>query len=197
MILTTKMLHDQLKDFSNIPNKIGRMVQTQHLFPLKKGLYETNPNTDGALLAQAIISPSYLSFEWALSYYGLIPEFAVNFTCATTGYKSNKRFKNQFGTFTYTVLPKRVFPYAIEYRKNDNEYYWIALREKAICDKLFTLSPVHTLTAMRTLLFDDLRIDEQKFYNLDPFIFSDLNQRYHSSNVKLAYKVFNRRKIYD
>lgn len=190
MILSTKMLSDQLTQYSNIPNKIRRMIQSQQLFPLKKGLFETDKTANGAHLSQVIITPSYLSFEWALSYYGLIPESVVNFTCATTGYKNNKCFNNQYGTFIYTVLPARVFPYAIKYNGSDDEGFWIASPEKSICDKLFTLAPVHNLKSIRSLLFDDLRIDETKFYALDPLIFSDLVDRYHTSNIKLAYKVF-------
>lgn len=39
-----------------------------------KGIYETNSDTAGYLLAGSIYGPSYLSFDFALSYYGMIPE---------------------------------------------------------------------------------------------------------------------------
>lgn len=45
----------------------------------------------------------------------------------------------------------------------------IASPEKAICDKLYTISPLHNRKEMISLLFDDLRID--------PVLFSKLNQQ--------------------
>jgi predicted transcriptional regulator of viral defense system len=52
-----------------------------------------------AVLASQIYRPSYLSFHWALGYYGLIPERAVVYTSATT--RVPRRFENALGRFRY------------------------------------------------------------------------------------------------
>ena len=45
--------------------------------------------------------------------------------------------------------------------------FLIAQPEKALCDKLYTISPVANLEAFETLLFSDLRIDRDTFKQLD------------------------------
>ena len=47
-------------------------------------------------VASSILSPSYLSFDWALSFYGLIPEKVVAITSATLRVRKNKTFINYF-----------------------------------------------------------------------------------------------------
>ena len=44
--------------------------------------YETDRNVPAYLLAGSIYGPSYISFEYALSRYGLIPEAVYAVTCA-------------------------------------------------------------------------------------------------------------------
>lgn len=50
------------------------------------------------LLAGSIYGPSYISFEYALSYYGMIPEAVYIVTCAT--FDKKKKYETAFGTFT-------------------------------------------------------------------------------------------------
>ena len=72
MIKTTAMLISELKGYVNPKAKIGRMVEKGELFPLIRGLYEDDPKTPAIYLAGSIYGPSYISFEFALSFYGLI-----------------------------------------------------------------------------------------------------------------------------
>ena len=74
MIITNDIIKNNLANYSNKNNKISRDLKNGKLFKIIKGLYETNPNIPGYLLASSIYGPSYLSFEFALYYYGLIPE---------------------------------------------------------------------------------------------------------------------------
>ena len=74
MLKTHLVLADELKDYVNPAAKIARMVKAGEIVRIKQGLYETDPQAEGVLLAEAIYGPSYLSFEFALSYHGLIPE---------------------------------------------------------------------------------------------------------------------------
>ena len=92
MILTHEILKNSLHDYSNKNNKISRDIRDEKLFKIVTGLYETNPNTPGYLLAGSIYGPSYISFEYALSYYGLIPEKVTTITCATLDKKKKKIF---------------------------------------------------------------------------------------------------------
>ena len=74
-------------------NKISRLIKDNKLYKVVNGLYETEKNTPGYLLAGSIYGPSYISFEYALQEYGLIPERVTVITCATCGKKKKKIYK--------------------------------------------------------------------------------------------------------
>ena len=189
MILTSCMIQDCLKDYSNVPCKVGRLVRDGKYHRVIRGLYETDPNTPGEFLAQAIYSPSYLSFDFALARHGLIPETVFSFTSATVRKRRTKEYSTAFGTFTYQDVPEKAFPYGLRYIDTDRGGYWIAGPEKALCDKVYALHPVHSVKSMRTLLFEDLRIDEDSFFETDAALIDDLSGRYSSTNVRLLRKV--------
>lgn len=188
MIITTQQLKEQYADYSNPLAKINRDVKKEKLFPLVKGIYETNPNTNGSRLAQFIYGPSYLSFDYALAEYGLIPEAIYVFTCATYNKKKIKTYTNKFGTFIYRDVPNNVFSYGVMVNVDGNYAYHIATPEKALCDKLYAISPVKTIKNLKRLLFDDLRIDEDKFNELNKQDILKLAPLYHSTNLNLLAK---------
>ena len=168
MIITTQQLKEQYCNYVDINGKIARDAKQWKLFPLVKGIYETNPNTNGSRLAQFIYGPSYLSFDYVLYQQGLIPEAVYNtFTCATNNKKKIKAYTNRFGTFIYRDVPKMVFSLGVLAFQDEEYSYQMATAEKALCDKLYTISPVKTIKDLERLLFEDLRIDEDKFYELN------------------------------
>lgn len=84
MIITTEQLKEKYANFADPIGKISRDIKSSKLFPLVKGVYETDENIHGSRLAQFIYGPSYLSFDYVLYVKGLIPETVYNtFTCAT------------------------------------------------------------------------------------------------------------------
>ncbi len=90
MIVTNDIAKNNYDEYSNKDTKLSREVKNGHLFKIINGLYETNKNTPGYLLAGSIYGPSYISFEYALSFYGLIPERVSTITCATFDKKKEK-----------------------------------------------------------------------------------------------------------
>lgn len=189
MIVNYEMLRQSLRDYKACDNKIKRMSDKKEIIKLTKNLYETQINTPGYLVANSIYSPSYLSFDYALSYYGLIPESVYVYTCATYNKKKKKKYTNPLGTFVYRDVPSQVYPYGINIIKEGEYTYLIASPEKALCDKLYTLSPVRNKKELYNLLFDDLRIDREVFNKLnfaDVCILCDL---YKCTNHKILKKV--------
>ncbi|CCV63633.1 conserved hypothetical protein [Alteracholeplasma palmae J233] len=184
MILTTKTLFNKYKKYNNIQGKIDRMVQKGKYIPINKGLYETNSKIPGYYLSVYIYKPSYLSFEYALSHHGLIPERVYTYTAATFKKNRTKTFINQFGEYTYRDIPEQAFPLEVKMYLENNYIYYIATPEKALCDKLYTLAPVYSLKAFKSLLFEDLRIDYHVFskLNKDKIIF--LSTLYKKRNLK-------------
>lgn len=184
MIKTTDMLLEELSSYANPKTKLSRMVKNGQCFPIVKGLYETDKNTSAHLLAGSIYGPSYISFEYALGFYGMIPEAVYTITCATFEKKKKKRYETIFGTFTYRDIPSDAFPFFIQLLQEGEYFYRIAEPEKALCDMIYTMPPVSNTKFMETLLLEDLRIDESELQKLDAEKIAFLAKRYRSTNVK-------------
>ena len=192
MILTTSMLMDQLREYGDPAGKILRMKREGELFQLTRGIYETDKDAPGYCLAGAIFGPSYLSFEYALSVYGLIPEAVYTFTSATFDKKKAKEHKNHFGRFTYRDVPSEAYPFGIVLKEENGYVYQMATPEKALCDKLYTMPPVTSQKEIERMLFEDLRIDRTEFEKLRADEILQIGGRYHSNNLKYLMKYLRR-----
>ncbi|MBE5869123.1 MAG: hypothetical protein E7293_09240 [Lachnospiraceae bacterium] len=189
MIKTYAMLMEELSEYRAPANKLGRMVKEESCVQVIRGLYETEKATSGYLLAGSIYGPSYLSFEFALSRYGMIPEAVYVFTSATFEKKKAKKYDTDFGTFTYRDVPSDVYSYGIQLEREGDYIYQIATPEKALCDKLYTLPPVNSKKEMVSLLFEDLRIDEAEFAKLQKERMLRICEAYRSTNMKILAKI--------
>lgn len=192
MIITNNIFKENINNYSNKDTKLAREVENGKLFKIINGLYETDPNTPGYLLAGSIYGPSYISFEYALSYYELIPERVSTITCATFNKKKKKEYDTDFGIFTYRDVPNEVYSEEIILQKENGYSYQIATPEKALCDKLYTLSPLINYNNLENMLFNDLRIDYDEFKKLDTLKIEKLSNLYHSNNVTLLAKYMRR-----
>ncbi len=192
MILTTSMLKDKFHDYSNPLDKIKREADKGTIIRLTNGIYETDKNVDPCLLASVILSPSYLSFDWALSYYGLIPERVTSITSATLGNRKNKTFENFFGRYEYTDIPVNAFSEGLTYLENGDYIVKIAMKEKALCDSLCKWRVVKNVKELKELLFLDKRIDEDEFETCDFKLMERLAGLYNKTNLKLLVKLIKR-----
>ena len=192
MILTTQILIEQYNHYANPMAKIKRLVDSGTLFPLTRGIYETDKNASGYCLAGAIFGPSYLSFDYALSVYGLIPEAVYVYTSATFDKKKAKELENHFGRFSYRDIPSDAYPFGIVIKEENGYIYQIASPEKALCDKLYTMPPVTSQKEIARMLFEDLRIDETEFANLDVDGILQIGDKYHCNNIKYLMKYLRR-----
>lgn len=189
MIVTTSMLKEKYHNYANRLDKIKRDADKGLLFRLTNGIYETNKNVNPCLLASSILSPSYLSFDWALSYYGMIPEKVFSITSATLENRKNKTFENYFGRYEYTDIPARVFSEGLIYLENDEYIVKIATKEKALCDSLCKWRVTKSIKELKELLFIDKRIDENEFATCDFKLMKRLASLYNKTNLKLLCKL--------
>lgn len=188
MIITTLNLKEKYKNYADVNGKIKRDIDKGILFPLVRGIYETNRHTDGFLLASYIYGPSYLSFEYALSFHNIIPERVVVYTNATFNKRKSKSYQNNFGLFTYRDVPNEAFPYMVKVYKEDSYAYFIASPEKALCDLLYIKKPVSSVRELKMLLFEDLRISTDVFVQLNFQDILFLSSKYISNNIKYLKK---------
>ncbi|MEW5766860.1 MAG: hypothetical protein AB1797_04435 [bacterium] len=110
------------------------------LIKLRKGLYILNEQdrkiTPSRLfIANALYLPSYISTEYALSYYDLIPEKVEDLTSVTT--KKTISFKNVFGSFHYQHLKTELFFGMNQIMDENNLPVFLAHPEKAMLDFIY------------------------------------------------------------
>jgi len=197
--------HEQLVDIfqekvNNINAKIAYMIKKGELLRLKKGLYllgESYRNTpiDLISIANQLYVPSYVSFDYALSYYGLIPERVYVITSATMRLK--KEFETPIGRFTYKPVPPQVYALGVDWLYDDvNGGKLIATPEKALCDKIRSDRRIGRLSQQKldTYLLYDLRIDMERLHDLDVALIAQIAETYHSSNLRNLAKLIDKRK---
>ena len=192
MVKLTKELILELNAFSNPNTKIARLLKENKLFKIKQGFYENNKDVNPFYLTNIIYGPSYISFQTALAYYGLIPERVYAITSATFGKHKTKEYKNIFGTYLYMDIPKNAYPFGIEKIEENGYCYFIATKEKAICDMLYEYQPVYSVKDIKKMLFEDLRIDEYMFFNLNIDLLKELSSLYKTTNHKFLIKYLER-----
>jgi len=172
--ITHSVLLSCLEDYKNPNDKIKQMVHSGELIRVKQGLYIVgdiyrDAKVSRGLLANQIYGPSYISFDFALSFYGLIPERVYEVTSVTT--KMAKSYDTPLGRFTYIKSSLKLYNIGVSIEVNsDGTSYMIATAEKALCDKLaFTKNlGISSQKAMKAYIEEDLRIDldELKAFDL-------------------------------
>ena len=133
------------------------MLAAGELIPLRRGLYLRDRSVEPLALAAALYGPSYVSFESALAWHGLIPERVEEVVCATL--KRPVRFENPVGRYCYRHVPSRVFAIGIE-RVEDPLLPWLlASPTKALCDSVALDASICSQKDVRAWL-DGMRIEE-------------------------------------
>lgn len=192
MIYDIQALKNRFFEYSNINQKITTEVKNNKILRIKRGLYSDDLNVDAPVISNVCCSPSYISFEYALSYYGLIPEYVSVYTAATYGKKNNRSYHLTDVRFEYKSIPAEVFSRGITFIENENGIrYKIATREKALCDQLYSKYPVRSIKDLKIMLFDDLRIDINELITLDFNFIVDIAPLYHSNTLNTFAKYIN------
>lgn len=197
MVLTTSILKNRYSDYKNPLDKIKRDTQSGIIIRLTRGIYETDRNVNPCFLASSILSPSYLSFDFALSYYGLIPERVVSITSASLGLRKNKTFVNYFGRYEFSDIPSTAFSEGLTYIEDGEYMAKIATKEKAICDSLCKWRVVNSVKELKHLLFIDKRIDEEEFGSCDFVLMSRLASLYKKTNLDLLVRLIRKEYSYE
>lgn len=127
LVLDVDFTSSMLVNFKN-------WIKKGYLIMLRRGLYvltEAKDKTDTMVFATKIYSPSYVSLETALSFYGIIPEAVFTITSVAT--RKTKEFKTPIGNFSYQKIKREAFG-GFETKKQDNISFNLALPEKALVD---------------------------------------------------------------
>jgi hypothetical protein len=160
--------------------KIARMIQSGDLIQLRRGLYTTRSDLNPLCLAASIYGPSYISFETALSFYGLIPEAVYEITSATL--RRPKEFENDFGRFRYRRLPEIVFPVGIERITDPEIPLLMASPTKALCDRIALEPRMRSMKDVRQWA-ELMRLSET--FEIDPDTLNACAKNYKRPAVRL------------
>ena len=106
----TSMRH-ALRGIADQRGKIARLLENGALISLRRELYASRRDLDPLSLAGSIYGPSYISFETALAWHGMIPERVTEILSATI--KRAATFENDFGHFRYLAIPNSDLPFLI------------------------------------------------------------------------------------
>ncbi len=159
-----------LRSYRSPRDKISRMLRSGEIIRVKKGLYVRSPHYGGKVnrktIANLIHGPSYISLDFALQHWGLIPERVEQVTSITS--KRNKMFNTPLGSFSYKHLHHSKFWPGVLLAKSEwsgetgtsaHTGFFIASKEKAICDKLASVREIRKPEDVPTCLEWNLRID--------------------------------------
>ena len=187
-------LIQELRDYSSPKARITRMIKSGEVIQVRRGIFLDAHDHDYSLksLAAVIYGPSYISFEYAMAHYNLIPERVHILTSAVYNKNKNRRFHTPLGDFYYYYLPAEVYPYGILREEENNQSYLIASPEKALLDMLYKARGVTTVKALSTLLFDDWRMDHERIRQLDWNGISSIAPLYRKKIMMLLVEWFTR-----
>lgn len=161
---TAEILID--KKGRNLDKKIDQLIRIGYLKIIKKGLYVTDSYYSNIekgsyteYIGNILRQPSYISLEYVLSIYGLIPESVFSITSITV--KSTRKYINFLGNFIYKNLNIKLFCGFTE-KDWQGKTIYIATKAKALFDYFY----LRKLKNIKTDVFD-VRIDWDEFSKND------------------------------
>lgn len=109
----------------------GKLVKKRFLIRLMKGCYASTFNLPEEYeIGNSLYSPSYISLETALNYYGILSQFPYAIASVTT--KKAKKIKANSKEYDYAHINKNLF---WGYKKENG--LLIATPEKALVDLIY------------------------------------------------------------
>ena len=113
---------------------INRNVKQGNILKLRRGLYMfAGEYVSEMLIANRVYEPSYVSFEYALMFYSIIPETVYTITSATT--RLTREFVINNINYSYHRIKREAF--IAEPEKALADYlYFVAIGQKVLNERL-------------------------------------------------------------
>jgi hypothetical protein len=166
------LLKDRFGHCKRPVKKVFDLAKAGYLFPLRRGHYlnlSSDDYRDVSLeyLANSLYGPSYISLEWALDHYSLIPERVERVTSVTT--RPAWSVETPLGFFSYEHLNRNRYPCGYGVAANSNVKFFIATPEKALIDLVSLRTRSNKWSAATNIeqfLHEDLRLDTEHFFEI-------------------------------
>ena len=187
-----------LASFARPRDKISDLLKKKQIIRVKKGLYVFGEGYrrkpySRELLANLIFGPSYISIDYALQYYDLIPERVEAVTSVCVG--RSRVFMTPLGTFTYHKIPRAGFRNGMDRIViDDQRSFLLAVPEKALSDKIYIDrgTAIRSQKELSEYLEKDLRLDMSVLRSFKPELVEDLARRFRSRKIQLLYRLIRR-----
>ena len=184
--IESQNLKPLLEAYTNPDDFISRLVKSGDLIRLKNGFFLIAEKIEEApvpyeQIANLLYGPSYLSFEWALSFYGMIPEGVYVVSSASAA--KSKVYSTSIGTFDYTYLNHHRYSIGIDQKENAAGRFLIATPEKALADLIHLKSKNLDNKELLIDLIEARRMDEDQLKNLNRKAIFEIAENYHSKAV--------------
>ncbi|OGN59993.1 MAG: hypothetical protein A3F40_01705 [Chlamydiae bacterium RIFCSPHIGHO2_12_FULL_27_8] len=174
-------------------DKLTKLLKNNQLIRIKKGIYIFGEEYryrpySLEILANLLYGPSYISFEYALSYYNLIPEKVTRITSACS--KRIKQFTTPVGDFVYYYLAPLKYPVGIKIESIDeNSNFLIATKEKALSDYLARIKLFNNKDDLFEYLIESMRIDPTELKNFNFSLMEEISKIYKNKNIDLLCQI--------
>ncbi len=137
---------------------IKKLIKTGILIKIEKDKYLLEgAKTSDFALANFLYQQSYISFESALNFYGILSQFPYEISSATARKTVKKEFQGKM--FTYARIKKDLF---WGYEKKQN--FIIAFPEKALADQIYLFSKGYKRMNLEEYNLEAISISKFKKY---------------------------------
>lgn len=186
-------LMQALSQYKKPRDAITKLLRAGSILRIKKGLYIFGETYRRGVvckesLANLIYGPSYVSLEYALSYYGLIPERVETVTSMTS--LRNKAFQTPIGVFEYVHLnPKKMSVGIATIEADRLHQYLIATPEKALSDRIAFHKNLTTTEDIYSFVCEGLRIEEEALAKFQCPLMDEIQKVYRNVAVTQLYQL--------
>lgn len=184
------------KSGSNLDYWIKTRIKSGEIIQLKKGIFVSKmylariEESSGTyekyteFIANVLRYPSYVSLDYVLSLYGMIPEGIYVITSITT--KSSRLFSNKLGNFRYQNIKKELFLGYQESNYRGNSVR-VASKAKALFDTIYLRSFGNS--SIEYELAEGLRLNLDNFTKKDILEFRKYVDLSGSKKMKKSLKI--------
>lgn len=183
-------LSSALASYTAPRDKITSLMKQGVIIRVKKGVYvfgkawRRHPYSLETL-ANLIYGPSYISLEYALQFYGLIPEQVRTVTSVTPG--RSRRFSTPVGDFSYWQIPMTAYTAGMDLLQSPSGgTYLIAVPEKALTDKIQSERglQIRSREDVERYLVENLRLDIDDLSQLSAQLIEEYAALYRSQKAR-------------
>ncbi len=185
--IDTQTLLQFFSDYKKPREAILRLVESGDLIRLKNGFFLIREKIMNGIpfeqVANMLYGPSYVSMEWALSFYGMIPERVHTVTSMTLG--RNKDYHTSIGDFSYYTLSAESYSVGVMLKKAPDFVgsFLMASPEKALVDTVFKTCKNLDKNQLKDELLESKRMDRERLRGLDKDLLGEIIKSYRAKHV--------------